>query len=336
MQARLFSYLDTQLTRLGGPELHPAADQPPALPGQRHAARRHAPDRRSTQGVAPYLPNSIDGGAPLRCAMRTRAATCTSPRQVEGPKVRENPVSFDDHFSQATLFWRSMSDGRAGAHRRGVHLRARQVLRAADPRADARRPGATSTPTCARRSPRGSACRRRRATPAEDVAPSPALSQIVDRTRADRGPRDRRVRRRRRRPRRHRQAARGARGAEGAVLRVIAPHGGDAQQGPHRADRRAHVADHPVDRVRRRRGRARAAPTSTTSSCRSCCRRPSGTARRSAPGATAPVLTAAGIDTTAPGVLVGESTAKPFTSELLDAVGMHRVWERAELVMTSS
>jgi catalase len=48
------------------------------------------------------------------------------------------------------------------------------------------------------------------------------------------------------------------------------------------------------------------------------------------------VLTAAGIDTSAPGVLVGESTAKPFTSTLLAAVGMHRVWERAELVMASS
>ena len=38
LQARLFSYLDTQLTRLGGPQLHAAADQPTPLPGERHAA----------------------------------------------------------------------------------------------------------------------------------------------------------------------------------------------------------------------------------------------------------------------------------------------------------
>jgi len=30
-------------------------------------------------------------------------------RVAEAPKIRENPVSFDDHFSQARLFWRSMS-----------------------------------------------------------------------------------------------------------------------------------------------------------------------------------------------------------------------------------
>jgi len=47
------------------------------------------------------------------------------------------------------------------------------------------------------------------------------------------------------------------------------------------------------------------------------------------------VLAAAGIDTAAPGVLLGEDIAKPFTSELLDAIGLHRVWERADLVMAS-
>ena len=65
MQARLFSYLDTQLTRLGGPEFRPAAHQPPALPGQRHAPRRHASDRD------PHRP----GALPPQQHRRRRAAS---------------------------------------------------------------------------------------------------------------------------------------------------------------------------------------------------------------------------------------------------------------------
>jgi catalase len=45
------------------------------------------------------------------------------------------------------------------------------------------------------------------------------------------------------------------------------------------------------------------------------------------------VLIAAGIDTTAPGIVLGEAVAKPYTADLLAAVGLHRVWERAELIM---
>ena len=75
MQARLFSYLDTQLTRLGRPELRPAADQPAALPGQRHAARRHAPDRH------PRRP----GPLPAQQHRRRRAAAS---RRREGGRLR--------------------------------------------------------------------------------------------------------------------------------------------------------------------------------------------------------------------------------------------------------
>ena len=45
------------------------------------------------------------------------------------------------------------------------------------------------------------------------------------------------------------------------------------------------------------------------------------------------VLTAAGIDTTAPGIVLGDSVAKPYTTDLLTAVGLHRAWDRAALVM---
>jgi catalase len=104
IQARMFSYLDTQLSRLGGPNF-----------GQLPINRPHAPvndmfrdgmhQTAVHEGVAPYLPNSLDGGSP----QVDPTGYVHVARVVEGAKVRENPVSFDDHFSQATLFWNSMS-----------------------------------------------------------------------------------------------------------------------------------------------------------------------------------------------------------------------------------
>jgi catalase len=64
LQARLFSYLDTQLTRLGGPNFTQLPINRAALPGQRHAARRHAPDR------GPHRP----GPLPPQQHRRRRAA----------------------------------------------------------------------------------------------------------------------------------------------------------------------------------------------------------------------------------------------------------------------
>lgn len=48
----------------------------------------------------------------------------------------------------------------------------------------------------------------------------------------------------------------------------------------------------------------------------------------------AQVLEAAGIDTTAPGILLGGAPVKTYLTPLLDAVGTHRVWERAQQVMS--
>ncbi|WP_328324810.1 hypothetical protein OHA70_34230 [Kribbella sp. NBC_00382] len=39
------------------------------------------------------------------------------------------------------------------------------------------------------------------------------------------------------------------------------------------------------------------------------------------------------IDTTAPGILLGESIAKPFTTDLINQLGLHRAWDRAQQVM---
>ena len=107
LQARLFSYVDTQLSRLGGPNFN-----------QIPVNRAHAPVNDMLRdgfhqhgvhsGVAPYRPNSLDGGCPFVAGAGDRAFI-DLPRPVAGQKVRENPASYDDHYSQARLFWLSMS-----------------------------------------------------------------------------------------------------------------------------------------------------------------------------------------------------------------------------------
>lgn len=60
-------------------------------------------------GAAPYKPNSLDGGNPFAADENT-GAYVEVPRTVEsGPKVRRAPASFDDHFSQVRLFWKSLT-----------------------------------------------------------------------------------------------------------------------------------------------------------------------------------------------------------------------------------
>ncbi|MET7808230.1 catalase [Micromonospora chersina] len=108
LQGRLFSYLDTQLTRLGGPNFtqipvnRPHAEVNDMLRDGFHQHAVHA-------GVAPYRPNSLDGGNPFPAGDRENAFVDAPVTVAEAPKVRAAPASFDDHFSQVRLFWLSMS-----------------------------------------------------------------------------------------------------------------------------------------------------------------------------------------------------------------------------------
>ena len=108
LQARLFSYLDTQITRLGGPNWN-----------QLPINRAHAPINDNLRdgfhqdavhgGVAPYRPNSLDGGCPFT-AGADEAAFIDVPAPVAASvKERGNPQSFADHFSQVGLFYRSLA-----------------------------------------------------------------------------------------------------------------------------------------------------------------------------------------------------------------------------------
>ncbi|MFZ5845920.1 MAG: catalase [Actinomycetota bacterium] len=108
LHARLFSYLDTQLTRLGGPNFAQIPINRPHVPVNdmhRDGFHQHAVHG----GAAPYKPNSLDGGNPF-AADEATGAYVEVPRTVEaGPKVRRAPASFDDHFSQVRLFWKSLT-----------------------------------------------------------------------------------------------------------------------------------------------------------------------------------------------------------------------------------
>jgi catalase len=108
LQARLFSYVDTQLTRLGGPNF----DQIPIN-------RSHAPVNDMLRdgyhqhavhaGVAPYRPNSLDGGCPFVAGAADGAFVESPVTVAASTKVRDAPASYDDHFSQVRLFWDSMT-----------------------------------------------------------------------------------------------------------------------------------------------------------------------------------------------------------------------------------
>jgi catalase len=104
LQGRLFSYLDTQLSRLGGPNFHELPINRPKCPMQNF--QRDGISRMDIpKGRVNYEPNSLDPKGP-----RESAQGFTSYPSDEGPdKVRERAETFADHYSQARMFWRSMT-----------------------------------------------------------------------------------------------------------------------------------------------------------------------------------------------------------------------------------
>ncbi|GLY97758.1 catalase [Actinoplanes sp. NBRC 103695] len=106
LQGRLFSYLDTQLTRLAGPNFHQIPINRPHAPVN-DMLRDGFHQQAVHGGVAPYRPNSLDGGNPF--TTEENAFLDTPVTVTEAPKIRANPASFDDHFSQVRLFWASMT-----------------------------------------------------------------------------------------------------------------------------------------------------------------------------------------------------------------------------------
>ncbi len=108
LQGRLFSYLDTQLKRLGGPNFH-------ELPINKSLAPVHNNQRdghmRQTinSGTTSYEPNTIKGGCPFQ-AGADMSGSVSAMEKMNGMKARDRSLSFMDHFTQARIFWLSQTD----------------------------------------------------------------------------------------------------------------------------------------------------------------------------------------------------------------------------------
>jgi catalase len=105
LAGRIHSYVDTQITRLGGPNFHEIPINAPVA--QIHNNQRDGMHRQAIpRGRVAYEPNSLAGGCPFQAGAR---GFVSFPQPVQEDKVRGKPEKFAEHYTQATLFWNSQS-----------------------------------------------------------------------------------------------------------------------------------------------------------------------------------------------------------------------------------
>ncbi len=106
LAGRHHSYVDTQITRLGGANFHELpinASLAPVSNNQRDGIHRQAVHR----GRVAYEPNSLGGGCPFQAGAK---GFVSFPQAIDGEKLRGKPEKFADHYTQATLFYDSQTD----------------------------------------------------------------------------------------------------------------------------------------------------------------------------------------------------------------------------------
>jgi len=105
LAGRIHSYVDTQISRLGGPNFHEIPINAPLA--QVHNNQRDGMHRQAiARGRVAYEPNSLGGGCPFQAGV---AGFRSFPQPQAGDKVRGKPEKFAQHYNQATLFWNSQS-----------------------------------------------------------------------------------------------------------------------------------------------------------------------------------------------------------------------------------
>jgi len=110
LAGRIHSYVDTQITRLGGPNFHEIPINAPIAPvhnNQRDGMHRQAIPR----GRVAYEPNSLAGGCPFQAGAAqgfTSVAASLRSREEQG-KIRAKPELFAEHYHQARLFFDSQT-----------------------------------------------------------------------------------------------------------------------------------------------------------------------------------------------------------------------------------
>lgn len=107
LQGRLFSYHNTQVYRLGSPNFAHLPINRPVCPFANINQDGRMQMEVKTSRVN-YSPNSLGDNKPA-VSSEAEGAYVSYPEPVEGHKVRERSPSFQEHFSQATLFWNSLS-----------------------------------------------------------------------------------------------------------------------------------------------------------------------------------------------------------------------------------
>jgi catalase len=108
LQGRVFSYMDTQNYRLGGPNFHELPINRP-VNGKHNNQKDGFGRMEIPKGAVSYFPNSKAEGCPYHAMLKGEVGFESHQQQVEGTKVRRRSDSFADHFSQASLFFNSQS-----------------------------------------------------------------------------------------------------------------------------------------------------------------------------------------------------------------------------------
>jgi catalase len=332
MQARLFSYLDTQLTRLGGPNFAQLPINRPHCPVN-DMLRDGMHQTAIHTGTAAYSPNSIDGDEP-QPADEQHGGYVQTPRLIEGNAVRAQPSSFDDHFSQATMFYRSLSPIEQAHIVEAFTFELGKVYEQAIKERELAVLANVDTDLCVQVAA-GLGLPAPKGTPAEDVVVSPALVQLL----AEPGPIDGRkigivadagsdlagiaklVK---------------ATAALGVTALVIAPVGGVLKSG-----RRSVTVDRTLATTRSiefdalviAAGTAPVADIKLVVLLQEAFRHCKAIA---AWGDGVALLKAARIPAKGPGLAVAEDVDKEFVTTLAASLGLHRAWDRAAKVMASA
>ncbi len=105
LQGRNLSYIDTQLSRLGGPNYEQIPINAPRCPVMNMQRDGHM-TMRAQKGRVSYSPSSLETDTPRPDPQN---GFSSSKAHEEGDKLRVRPESFSDHFSQALLFFNSQT-----------------------------------------------------------------------------------------------------------------------------------------------------------------------------------------------------------------------------------
>jgi catalase len=330
LQARNFSYLDTQLTRLGGPNFDQLPINRPHSPvntTQRDGFGQQA----VAEGVAAYTPNTLGGGCPFPAG---NAGFVAVPRTVSGERVRVRASSFSDHFSQASMFWASMSapeqDHIVGAFSFELgkcldeDVKERMLVNLANVSAELTERVAASL---GKKAPKGKPDADPIVSDALSLLPSepgPVVGRVVGVYAAD-GVDAKAL-----------KALTRALESAGVVVTVIAPHGGTitSDAGPVVVNKSALVTQS-VEYDALIVAGGGGAETYVDDAY--CAMNLAEAYRHYKPiaawGAGRAVLEGCGIDADLPGVVTAASTSRAFIASVIEAIGWHRYWERDDIAV---